>query len=149
MVSGNPDLIILLEDGSLMPIEIKSIKKGSADDEKKKDPKSFVGLTAPSSSYVKQVCRYTYLLRRKGFKVSDYGKIIYACKEYMFKAPYKEFTIDTTDRKNILSFNEETYQLTEFNKYRETGELPVRELCSSMLIKFARDCPACNTCFKE
>ncbi len=132
-----------------MPIEIKSIKKGSPEDEKRKDQKSFVGLTTPSASYVKQVCRYTYLLKRKGFKVSDYGKIIYACKEYMFKTPYKEFTIDTTEPRHLLSFNEEVTQLTDFNKYRETGELPPRVICSSMLMKFAKDCPACNTCFKE
>lgn len=142
-ISGNPDLIFITDEKALMPIEIKSIKKGAESE----GDKSFMGLKDPSTNYAKQLCRYSYLLKRQGHKVSSVGKIIYACKEYMFKTPYKEFSIEVNKPEYLASFNEEVEQLLEFNKYRDTDKLPERVFCKSMFSKLAKDCPACNTCF--
>ena len=132
-IVGNPDLILIIIGGKATIVEIKSINKREFDE-----------LKTPKASHVFQGTAY-HRLFRGSFELEDAIAIIYVCKDYTFKSPYKEFSVPYQQLDNIVE-----RAFDEVRLFRETQSLPQRlEVCSSMQTSTAKNCALCVNCFSR
>ena len=136
MLIGSPDITMYLEKyGVYYPIEIKSIAHDMWQE-----------LSRPKPDHVLQVLFYWYLLKKLGYPVPSQISILYATKGFLFKTPYKEFTV--FPEKNISRLDEYIDEARSLKVAREGGALPMRSHCSSRDCKEAKDCHVANLCFQ-
>lgn len=135
---GSPDVVLYLADYEVYyPIEIKSI---TYDDWKE--------MVRPKPEHVLQVLFYWYLMRRAGYAVPDQVSIVYVSKGYVFKSPYKEFTIPTPSEDVVLErIGDYVDEARRLKAYKETGAVPPRTMCPSMSCKEAKECHVNVICF--
>lgn len=133
-ITGSPDVLFYLHQHRAFHIlEIKSISASMWDD-----------LVRPQPDHVIQVLTYWYLMKQH-YNVMDEVSILYANKGYVFKLPYKEFTIRPSEVVGRL-----TEYLDDVRQYAESlggGGLPDRRLCISPSSAEAKKCTVCAVCF--
>lgn len=135
---GSPDVIFYLSRESVYyPIEIKSI----AYEEWKE-------IVRPKPDHVLQVLFYWYFMLRAGYSVPSQVSILYVSKGYLFKSPYKEFTVSGLTVEEVES-RLETYlnDAVALKQFRDGGELPPRLNCANKASKDAKECHVCVVCF--
>jgi hypothetical protein len=137
---GSPDMVVLV-DGHLAPIEIKSIK---LDD--------FKRLTAPQPAHTYQVSMYLPLLRHTVTEhpVGDTAHVIYGAKDYPAPGvlPYKDFAVPTAETDVAFTLMQQADEQLGPILRNESRRLPSRlPACSSSGTTRARNCTACTLCF--
>lgn len=136
---GSPDMVILA-DGHLRPLEIKSIKRDS-----------FMALTAPQPDHWHQVSMYVPLLRMtvREFPVADMVHVVYGAKDYTPPGvlPYKDYALEASTVATGSMMPQAHQQLGPVLR-GESRALPQRlPACSSQGATRARNCSACALCF--
>lgn len=136
MVIGSPDITIYLPKyGVYYPIEIKSIAHDAWQE-----------LARPKPDHILQVLFYWYLLRKLGYPVPSQVSILYVTKGFLFKTPYKEFTV--FPEKIISRLDDYIADARALKEARDSGALPSRTHCSNKECKEAKDCHVVNLCFQ-
>ena len=134
-VSGSIDLV-LVPNGAIYPVELKSIKKDSWEE-----------LARPVPEHLSQVLMYWFLLREAGYNVHDKASIVYAVKEMVMKNPFKEFVIRPSELMDRIQVYLDLAR--ELVLYREIGQLPNRiGGCYAPDSKDAKACQFCTICFQ-
>lgn len=132
-IIGNVDITLFFDD-AFMFNECKSIAQ-----------KHFDELTAPKPEHVIQVLFYWWLAKQLGMSVHDKVTVLYVCKGYVFKSPYKEFPLRPSIMLNRLEdYLEDAQALKHFN---DTGEIPPRVFCATNKTADAKKCHVCDECF--
>lgn len=132
--------MVILVDGHLRPLEIKSIKR-----------ESFNALTAPEPSHWYQVSMYIPLLRMvvREFPIADTVHVVYGAKDYPPPGvlPYKDYALEASSLSND-SLMPEAERLLGPVLRGESNALPPRlPACVSQGVTRARNCSACTLCF--
>lgn len=136
MIIGSPDITIYLEEYRVYyPIEIKSINY-----------EDWKELSRPKPDHVLQVLFYWYLLKKLGYPVPSQVSILYVTKGFVFKTPYKEFTV--IPEAVISRLDEYIEEARMLKSARDGGALPARSVCSSKDCKEAKECHVVNLCFQ-
>lgn len=140
---------------TLTPVEIKSMDKDM-----------FRDLKAPLAEHRHRTKFYLDLLEHSTWmdydvKINvDYAHILYVCKGFGFAdnyegragiddakfSPFKEFIIKRGEHKDMKSLYDKALQVKKFKK---TGVLPKREVCSTYTCKRAKWCEVKYECFGE
>lgn len=139
LVRGSPDITLRLEHNGqrvMFVIEVKSINH-----------EEWKELARPKPDHVLQVCFYWHLYLELGYEVADSASIIYATKGFVFKSPYKEFSVDPT----VKSADIRPYvaEALEFVAFRNGGKLPKRRLCANDKSSDAKECHVSSLCFSN
>lgn len=152
-IVGNPD-ILLLDEGKLRVVEIKSINK-----------KEFDLLTEAKPDHITQANIYQRMLVKEGFAVHNRSIVFYCSKDYGWQNPYKEFHIHSDDSSILLdeifasvkAYREAmttANELTAGNELvtgnpltTEDGLYPRLAVCSSMNSPMAKKCSRASRCF--
>mgnify|MGYP000355504813 CR=1 FL=1 len=134
-VVGSPDFVLVDDVGDFHVIEFKSI-----------NTKGFAALdSAPSLEHCLQVSAYGKMLRNQGHPVRSLT-VVYVCKDYMFKSPFKTFDVEV-DRYNAeleLMWEDAAIVTGAIS----TKQLPIRiPACASPNHPRAKMCAACSLCF--
>jgi hypothetical protein len=145
-VVGSPDLIYVRETGRLRVVEIKSICK-----------KDYDLLTRPLADHVAQGMSYRRILERSGRAVDDEITVLYVCKDYQWKGPYKEFYVPATAHtEHTLDIMwAEAERVAE--GIRASEEMPPSQVplpprlsaCANRETKMAAACPLRDLCFSR
>lgn len=134
-IVGSPDFLLYLERLRAYHItEVKSIS-GTL----------FKELVRPQPNHVLQVTFYWHLMNRAGFSLTDRASILYSNKEFSFKSPYREFSVDAPDQAKRL----EPY-IEDAKAYKASlggGPLPLRSVCATPDTTEAKSCPLRDMCF--
>lgn len=137
-IKGNPDLIAVIPDNWLVPVEVKSINKAE-----------FEALTDPKGDHVFQLSHYWRMIGLAGLNVHTHGIVIYCTKDFKFGSPYKEFHVDMR-QPHIQTMLEDSVQLARsLRRSREEGAIPPRTLCDSFNSTRAKNCPFVVSCFSR
>lgn len=136
-LGGSPDLVLLTPAKSLYITEIKSINK-----------KDWEALVRPQPNHALQILFYWWLAVEAGHSVVDTVSVLYVNKEFNFKLPYREFTLQPEVLVDRLEpyFDDIRSYLAAVN---DGGPLPGRTMCGAMDAPEAKKCPVCVTCFHE
>ena len=134
LVTGSPDVTLVLRKGVFTAMEIKSI-----------NGRDFADLARPIPDHIMQVTFYWLLFKRLGYNVTNKISILYVNKEYSFKSPYREFVVDAVTAEKRL----EPYLTAarEFAAFREGGPLPCRTHCANENSQDAKKCHVAYVCF--
>lgn len=135
MIVGNPDLVLYMpEEDALHVTELKSISHDA-----------WKELTRPLPDHVLQALFYWFLMKRKGYRLTDRVSILYITKGWMFSGePYKEFTFDAPSQEHRLNtFLEDALAV---KSSRAGGKLPHR-ICAVENAPTAKKCDVCKSCF--
>lgn len=136
LVTGSPDVTLVLRKGVFTAMEIKSI-----------NGKDFATLERPIPDHIMQVTFYWLLFKRLGYNVTNKISILYVNKEYSFKSPYQEFVLDATETVKRLDPYLETTR--EFVAFRNGGDLPCRTHCANINSQDAKKCHVAVICFSD
>lgn len=148
-VCGHPDLILVF-DGLLYILEIKSLTNSKSANDKKE---GFDTLEKPFVTHVLQSASYNRmavpLARRLGIPLAKEVIILYASKDFNgFKSPYpyKEFHVNPFPYKNVI---QSLFADAKTAYEGAEGVLPPRlDACTSASSKTACNCPLVHSCFK-
>ena len=133
-VVGSPDMLLLRRNAFYVN-EIKSIAARYWDE-----------LERPNPQHIIQVLFYWYLLRESGKTLHDHVSILYACKDFRPRTPYKEFTLNAADAMERL----EPYiaeALVIKDGIHNDGDMPDRTVCATEDSAEAKKCEVCSLCF--
>jgi len=141
-ITGSMDFAIV-ENGIIVPIEIKSITDS---DSGNKTNKGFSSLKKAIGSHATQLALYGVLLPddKLPFPVADYGLNIYARKEYRFNSPYKYFELDLS-KDSIYRTLADSLKRQAASVF-DTSKLPTR-ICNTNESSRAKGCDQCQGCF--
>lgn len=152
-----PDLPFYNSNGQTVIVEIKSMKKGDPD---KKDAASFLHISEPLISNLKQVFMYHRIGVMSGANMAPYVILIYAAKAHMGrKAPYKEFKINVNDpkyrhhydyNKVLLEKGKVVKAIDENGKVSpeyDCGDGFPERICSVPTCTTAKGCQVAGLCF--
>ena len=134
-IVGNPD-ILLMDNGKLRVVEIKSINK-----------KEFDLLESAKPDHITQANIYQRMLVNEGFPVHHTSIVFYCSKDYGWQNPYKEYHV-TSEQSAILL--DGIFASVRSYRYPEwTGEkLPARLTnCTHSASAMAKKCPQASRCF--
>lgn len=147
---------MFLWDGEMItPVEIKSLDKDY-----------FRDLKAPMSEHRHRTKFYLDLLEHSTWMDYDvkinveYAHILYVCKAFGFAddyegragiddakfSPFKEYIVKRGEHKDMKGLYDKALQV---KKYKKTGVLPKREVCTNYACKRAKWCEVKETCFSE
>lgn len=133
-VVGSPDLL-LRRSKAFYINEIKSIAARYWDE-----------LERPQPNHVIQVLFYWWLMREAGKSLHDHVSILYVCKDFRPRTPYKEYTLNAPvilDRLDPYLAEAQTIR----EGIHEDGALPVRTVCTTANTAAAKKCEVCSLCF--
>lgn len=138
MIVGHPDL--LLYASNLEAFIVTELKSISHDQWKE--------LIRPKPDHVLQITFYWHLMKRKGYRLTNKGSILYVTKGWQFSGePYKEFKVDfVREERRLQDFTDDA---TTLKAYREGGDVLPTRTCASPDAPTARSCPACSICFGD
>jgi hypothetical protein len=142
-IVGSPDMVYVRPDNNkIMVVECKSINKKDYDE-----------LTKPKTDHVHQAVAYNELLRKQGGDVDDSVTIVYVCKDFSFKGPYKEFRVARTKQinddidsmwRNAKEYADECARIKEGKKPSYPKRL---KSCVDNESTTAKSCDFCGICF--
>ena len=142
-IVGSPDMVYVRPDNNkLMVVECKSINK-----------KGYEELNKPHWDHIEQAAAYRQLLLQNGGVVDDYVTIIYVCKDFSFKGPYREFRVKIEgqiqdDVEFMWKMAEDYAKSCESVKNGKTAAYPKRlPLCPSSDTPTAKSCDCVGMCF--
>lgn len=149
-VTGHPDFILLL-DGCIYPVEIKSINN-SANANKKKQ--GFNTLEKPMVNHILQVSCYHRMLqplaKKLGVPLGQQAIILYVCKdfdEFHHPYPYKQYNINPFEHKGTI---QELFEDGKAAYLGSRGMLPPRlDVCTHSGAKCASACDMVHQCFAK
>jgi hypothetical protein len=145
MLTGSPDLTLILPQDYLLVNEIKSMT-----------PDMFDDLTQPVPDHVAQVLMYREMLRRKGFKVHTHAVIIYGRKQFKWGGAfnknknnrvYKEYHVDATTPASQATVAACYATAETIKRHTAARAVPPRERCISSDSTLAKKCPVAHICF--
>lgn len=144
-ITGSPDLLYVRPDNSkVRVVECKSIKK---DD--------FEKLTRPKADHILQGMAYNELLKINGLPQDNSITVVYVCKDYQFKSPYKEFEIVRTAEHDAMLLNmwnnaDIIAQGIRDNADGREVQMPDKlNLCHSPEATTAKSCDCVGICFSR
>jgi hypothetical protein len=133
---GTPDVLLWKE--AVRAFQITELK--SMTHEEWKD------LVRPKPDHVLQILFYWYLMRERGYPLTDSVSIFYATKSMVFRGrPYKEFVVEPEAQLSRL----EPYiaEARALRLAQDGGPVPPRTKCASNATTDARQCEVCHVCF--
>jgi hypothetical protein len=133
-VVGSPDLL-LLKNSAFYINEIKSIAARYWDD-----------LERPQPNHIIQVLFYWWLMREAGKKLHDHVSVLYVCKDFRPRTPYKEFTMNAPEILDRLEPYIAEARVIKEGIHNE-GDLPERSVCATEDSSEAKKCEVCSLCF--
>lgn len=134
-IIGNPD-VAMLAGRHMVVVEIKSIVV-----------EEWNKLVAPLPEHALQATLYHWLMGRSGIQMHDEVVVIYACKQFKFGNPYKEFHVNVR-RANGAPLGLALETALAIKRGLEAKQPPQRwALCPSPDSKTACKCPLAPLCF--
>lgn len=136
MIVGNPDLLLYLRDVDAYHVtELKSIAHAQWEE-----------LVRPKPEHVIQSLFYWYIMRKRGYRLTDRVTLLYGTKGYLFKgSPFKEFSY--RPEAEIHRLEDYLEEARELRRARDGGALPARTMCAADTSPEAKKCEVCSLCF--
>ena len=132
-VIGSPDLVFLVRDHFYLS-EIKSISKNA-----------WENLTRAKPDHIIQLLFYWWLMRQEQYNLFDQVSVLYVCKEYVWKSPFKEYTFRPSEQvERLVPYLDDAAAI---KAARHGGSLPVRTECGDRSAPKARVCQFATICF--
>jgi hypothetical protein len=142
MLTGSPDLTLVMPRNYLLVNEIKSMT-----------PDMFDVLERPQPDHAHQGLMYRDMYRRQGFNVMDHVAIIYGRKQFKWggvrgiNRVYKEYHVDANSRV-ALDMVAASYETADRIRRHTAGRVaPERRECSAPDSTKAKKCPVAHLCF--
>lgn len=133
-ITGNPDFLLQTGELEMHVVEFKSINKTGFD----------ALVDDAQMSHQLQVAAYGRLLECLGYDVSGLT-VVYVCKDYTFRNPYKSFSIDPDTKQGALDLIWEDAKVV---RNMGTKVMPPRgAACKTPNSPVAKQCAACTLCF--
>lgn len=131
---GSVDIALLI-DRALYLSEVKSIKH---DD--------WEVLERPNPNHLIQIVFYWWLARHLRLPLHPQASILYVNKGYVFKSPYKEFSVEPAE--HIHRLDEYLGEVQRLNAADSNGPLPPK-ICGTIQSPMAKKCELCTLCFMQ
>lgn len=134
-VVGSPDLLIYRSRAFYIN-EVKSMAARYWDE-----------LERPQPDHIIQVLLYWYLMREAGKALHDHVSILYVCKDFRPRTPYKEYTLHAASLMDRLEPYLAEAQRIKAGIEGEGYPLPARTVCANESSGEAKKCEVCTMCF--
>ncbi len=144
MITGSPDLALMLPRDYLYITEIKSM-----------NPDQFDELERPLPDHINQGVAYRDIFHRQGFKVHSKVSVFYARKEFRWgygrgkNRVYKEFQVDATSEQSRVMLGQLYETAADVLRFKQQGGTPERTQCTSPESTKAKQCPVAHMCFSQ
>lgn len=135
-ILGSVDLIVKIGDH----FHISELKSMAA--------ARFSELERPLPEHILQVMLYWWLATRNEMPVTSKPSILYVTKDFTYKNPFKEFTVDPADHLSRLEpLLEDAKRIVQAVSGSDT--LPERVTCPTIKCPAAKQCPFSVRCFNH